>query len=73
QGDWKLIYYYETGAKELFNLKDDLGEATNLALTNPEKVNELSTKLGKFLRKSGGQRPSFKATGKPAPWPDETF
>ncbi len=38
--DWKLIYYYETGAKELFNLKDDLGEATNLALTNPEKVNE---------------------------------
>ena len=73
QGDWKLIYYYETGAKELFNLKDDLGEATNLALTNPEKVNELSGKLGKFLRKSGGQRPSFKATGKPAPWPDETF
>ena len=26
---------------------------------------------GNFLRSSGGQRPSFKATGKPCPWPDE--
>ncbi|MFC1806020.1 sulfatase, partial [Planctomycetota bacterium] len=30
-GDHKLIEYYEDGTLELYNLKDDLGEKTNLA------------------------------------------
>ena len=25
-GDWKLIYFYETGTKELYNIADDIGE-----------------------------------------------
>ena len=31
QGDFKLIEYYEDGRTEMFNLRDDIGEARNLA------------------------------------------
>lgn len=69
-GDWKLIYYYDTGKKELFNIKDDIGEKNNLADSNPKKTKQLSGKLGRYLRNIGAQRPVLKATGEPAPWPD---
>ena len=71
QGKWKLIYFYETGRKELYDIEADISEKHNLAEQNPEVVRHLSADLGNFLRNSGGQRPSFKATGKPCPWPDE--
>lgn len=70
-GDWKLIYYYENGKKELFNIPNDIGEKNDLASQNAPIVKRLSKELGKHLRKVDGQRPSFKATGKPCPWPDE--
>ncbi len=40
-GDWKLIEYFEDGALELYNLRDDIGEQKNLAETLPEKAKEL--------------------------------
>jgi arylsulfatase A len=40
-GDWKLVENYETGALELYNLKDDLSEAKNLAPQYPDKVKEM--------------------------------
>jgi arylsulfatase A len=43
-GDWKMIKWYE-GQTFLFNLKDDLSEAKDLAGSMPEKVKELDTKL----------------------------
>ncbi len=70
-GDWKLIYYYETGKKELFNITNDLGETTDLSTQHAGMVKKLSRDLGKHLRKVKAQRPSFKATGKACPWPDE--
>ena len=70
-GGWKLIYFYETGAKELYNITEDIGEEHNLASDYPDIVKKLSAKLGKYLRKAGAQRPSFKTTGLPCPWPDE--
>jgi arylsulfatase A-like enzyme len=70
-GDWKLVYYYESGKKELFNITNDIGEKTNLTEQNPKLVKKLSKKLGSYLRKVDAQRPSFKATGKACPWPDE--
>ena len=72
QGDWKLIYYYETGDKELFNIKKDIGETTNLATTEKELVVQLSGELSAYMRNTGAQRPIFKSNGQPAPWPDET-
>ena len=69
--DWKLVYYYETGKKELFNIPEDIGETNDVAAQHPDIVKKLSKELGEYLRKAGGQRPSFKATGKACPWPDE--
>ncbi|HHT23070.1 MAG TPA: sulfatase [Bacteroidales bacterium] len=71
KGDWKLIYYYETGKKELFNITDDIGETKDLSAQNPKIVKKLSRELGKYLRNVKAQRPSFKATGKACPWPDD--
>lgn len=71
KGDYKLIYWYVDGKKELYDVRADIGETTDLSAQCPDKVKELSEELGKFLRESGGQRPSLVATGKPCPWPDE--
>ncbi|MEG1579750.1 MAG: sulfatase [Bacteroidaceae bacterium] len=72
QGDWKLVYYYESQKKELFQITEDIGEKNNQAASHPDLVRKLSRNLGAYLRKVGGQRPSYKATKKPCPWPDET-
>ena len=71
KGDWKLIYYYGSQKKELFNLAEDISEKCNLAEKYPDITGKLSEELGTYLRKNKAQRPSFKATGKPVPWPDE--
>lgn len=44
-GDWKLIQDYETGRHELFDLRADPAESTNLAGTHPERVVELARLL----------------------------
>lgn len=69
--DWKLIYYYESGRKELYNIPQDIGEEHNVAAEHPDLVRDLSKELGRYLRRVGAQRPSFKANGQPCPWPDE--
>lgn len=70
-GDWKLVYYYRTGNKELFNIKNDIGEKVNMNQQRPDLVKLLSKELGSYLRKVRAQRPIFKKIGKPCPWPDE--
>lgn len=71
QGDWKLIYYYETAKKELFNITEDIGEKTDQAAKEPDRVKSLSGDLGKSLRNMQAQRPKFRSTGENVPWPDE--
>jgi arylsulfatase A-like enzyme len=44
-GDWKLMEFLEGNALELYNLKEDIGEAKNLATRMPEKAAELHSKL----------------------------
>ncbi len=48
QGDWKLIDFFDTGEKELYNLKDDLGETSNLIDRFPEKAKQLQLLLDKW-------------------------
>lgn len=71
KGDWKLIYSYDTGRKELYHLPDDIGEQHDLSAQHPRMVKRLSAELGRYLRRVGADRPSFKDTGHPCPWPDE--
>jgi arylsulfatase A-like enzyme len=71
KGDWKLIYDYRKAKLELYNLKNDIGEQTDLAASNPQKVKELASLFTKQLKQWNVQWPVFKATGKQVPWPDE--
>lgn len=48
-GNWKLHYYFEDMGLELYNLKGDVGERNNLALSNPNKANELLHLLKDWL------------------------
>ena len=45
QGNWKLIEWFETGRLELYNLKQDLRESTNLASRHPDKLRALHEQL----------------------------
>jgi hypothetical protein len=58
KGDWKLIHYYEDGREELYNLKLDLGEHTDVAIEHPELVTALSRELFVFLEGAGARFPS---------------
>ncbi len=72
-GDWKLIYWYKDQQFELFNIKEDIREKNNLAGREPGIVKRLASELGEYLREVNAHRPSFKATGEPVPWPDESI
>lgn len=60
EGDWKLIEWYEDGSLELYNLRDDLGEKTNLAAANSAKVTELHAKLKAWRKEVGALMPTPK-------------
>ena len=56
-GEWKLIHYYEDGRQELYNLKSDSEEQSNLADNNPELAGQLSEKLFALLDEMGARFP----------------
>jgi len=58
---------------ELFNVKEDIGESTNLVDEHPEKAKELATILSDYLRKVEAQIPSRKDTGAQIAYPDEVL
>lgn len=45
KGDYKLIYYYEYEDYKLFNLRNDISENNDLALTMPARAKELYAEL----------------------------
>ncbi|MDC1465810.1 sulfatase [Polaribacter sp.] len=49
KGIWKLIYYYEDGRKELYNLEKDISETNDVAVSHPEKVTKLNKELFDYL------------------------
>lgn len=49
QGDYKAIKFWKTGKLELYNLSTDLGELNDLSGSEPEKANELFSKLIRYL------------------------
>jgi len=58
EGDWKLIHYYEDGREELYNLKNDLEETTDVASENSEIVEQMSEKLFTMLDEMGARFPT---------------
>jgi arylsulfatase A-like enzyme len=60
QGDYKLIEFFEDNELELYNLKDDIGETTNLAKANPEKTKELHQLLKNWRKNINAPVPTEK-------------
>jgi hypothetical protein len=61
-GDWKLIRWFGAPADaparyELYNLRDDLGEAKNLAAAQAGRVRELDALIDGFLADTGATYP----------------
>jgi len=68
-GDLKLLEFIEDGKLELYNLKNDLSEKTNLVSTNPVLAQELYTKLKEWRKQINAPMPSknpkYDPSGKP--------
>ncbi len=56
-GDWKLIHYYEDGHEELYNLRTDLGETSDVSALNPELMKQLRKQLFNFLHEVDAKFP----------------
>jgi arylsulfatase A-like enzyme len=63
-GDLKLIKVWKTNALELYDLKSDLGETTDLAKQRPEKVRELHERLMAYLKRVDAEVLHGYGTGK---------
>jgi len=57
-GDWKLIEFFEDGRLELYNLKEDIAEAHNVAADMPQKAAELQKKLAAWRASVGAEMPT---------------
>jgi arylsulfatase A-like enzyme len=56
--DWKLIEFFETGTLELYNLRDDLSETTDLAKQMPDRVEALHAMLRSWRKAVGAPMPT---------------
>ncbi len=71
RGDWKLIRWFQTGpdypdTHELYDLKGDIGETTNLASQRPDVVKELDALIDKFEQETGATFPRPNPDYKPS-------
>jgi arylsulfatase A-like enzyme len=56
-GGWKLIHYYEDGRDELYNLKNDISETSEVSGSNKKKVSQLKELLFTYLKDVGAKYP----------------
>jgi arylsulfatase A-like enzyme len=66
-GDFKLLEFFEDGRLELYDLRKDLGEKTNLAAKMPGKAKELHAKMAAWRKDVGAAMPVRKAAPAAAP------
>jgi len=66
-GDWKLIERFEDGSTRLYNLKEDLGEKTDLTTEHPERVASMRQKLHQWYQETDAKFLRAKPNG-PEPW-----
>ena len=58
KGDWKLYHYFENNGKELYNLKNNLGERNNLVAKEPKKTEKLMELLNTCRSETNAPIPS---------------
>jgi hypothetical protein len=61
----KLVVNWQSGERELFDLKTDLSEAKNLAAAQPDRTNAMYNELSAYLKSVNAEtlaeRPASKA------------
>ena len=58
EGDYKLLEFFEDSSLELYHLKDDIGETTNLAGKMPDKAAAMRDKLHRWRKALGAPLPT---------------
>jgi arylsulfatase A-like enzyme len=58
KGDWKLIQFFEDDSIQLYNLKSDLGEETDLSSAEPKRAQALLKELKAWQKKTKAAIPS---------------
>lgn len=56
-GDYKLLKFYTSERKLLFNVAEDMSESNELAGENPERVNQLNAALESYLSAVRAEKP----------------
>lgn len=56
-GDYKLLKRFDGKEFELYNLREDIGEANDLSESNPKLVKRLNKKLKKWYKRVGAKLP----------------
>ncbi|WP_303319034.1 LamG-like jellyroll fold domain-containing protein [Flavivirga abyssicola] len=74
KGDYKLIHNYETASYELYDLVNDISEATNLLSGTPDQAtltiaNDMSTDLQNHLINISAPLPTYRSNGQTVPLP----
>ena len=57
-GNWKLIHYYEDDRVELFDLKNDQSERTDLSAKQPARAIEMKRQLNQWRESVGANSPT---------------
>ena len=65
-GNWKLIHWFEGDKFELYNLSKDIGEANDLAVKEPKRVQKMRALLGEWQKEVGAQQPTINPSYNPA-------
>lgn len=58
KGDWKLIQFFESDTVELYNLRNDIGEAKDLSKKYPEKSSAMLLELKRWQKESQAPIPT---------------
>ena len=65
--DWKLIEFFEDRRRELYNLRDDIGEARDLAAENPDVERDLYERLATWRESVEAKIPEPNTNWEPPP------
>jgi len=57
-GDYKLIEFYDDGRLELFDLRKDIAERTNVASRMPSRTKQMRNQLETWRRSVGAKMPT---------------
>lgn len=65
EGDWKLLEYFEDQRVELYHLRDDPGEKTDLSPREPAQTSRLRRRLDEWRRAVNAQMPTVNPNARP--------